>query len=189
MSKTAKPPAPAPPETEAKPANGLVRLLIVLAFIFVVVAAECLAAYFLLPSASEVAGAAEEKLAKKDQSDTKHEPEEIAEPEETPTTEVDLGVYNISSHQPAAGTTLRIDFKLVGTVNVADKKAFDELLENNKNRLRDRIIFEIRNAEVADLSDPGLGLIKRRILERVNALLGRPLLRGVVFSDFSFAGA
>ena len=40
--------------------------------------------------------------------------------------------------------------------------------------------------EPADLADPGLGLIKRRILEKSNALLGKPLLRAVVFSEFSY---
>src|SRR5436853_128840 len=40
--------------------------------------------------------------------------------------------------------------------------------------------------EVTDLTDAGLGLIKRRILETTNKTLGKPLLQGVVFSEFSF---
>ena len=42
------------------------------------------------------------------------------------------------------------------------------------------------NCQIEDLTDPGLGLLKRRILAKSNDLLGKPLLRSVVFSDFSF---
>ena len=36
-----------------------------------------------------------------------------------------------------------------------------------------------------DLADPSLGLIKRQILAKTNSLLGEPLLKEVVFSDFA----
>lgn len=48
------------------------------------------------------------------------------------------------------------------------------------------MIVEIRNCEVGDLEDAGLGLIKRRFLEKSNALLGKPLLRSVIFADYTF---
>ena len=41
-------------------------------------------------------------------------------------------------------------------------------------------------AKLSDLEDAGLGLIKRRILEKSNALFGKPLLRSVVFADYTF---
>ena len=44
----------------------------------------------------------------------------------------------------------------------------------------------VRSAEITDLTDAGLGLIKRRILETTNKALGKPLLQGVMFSEFSF---
>ena len=44
----------------------------------------------------------------------------------------------------------------------------------------------IGSAHQFDLTDAGLGLIKRRILETTNKTLGKPLLKGVVFSEFSF---
>ena len=44
----------------------------------------------------------------------------------------------------------------------------------------------MRSAELTDLTDAGLGLLKRRIQEKSNQTLGKPLLRAVVFSDFSF---
>ena len=56
----------------------------------------------------------------------------------------------------------------------------------NKHRIRENVIIIIRSAEVTDLTDAGLGLIKRRILETTNKTLGKPLLQEVVFSEFSF---
>jgi len=39
---------------------------------------------------------------------------------------------------------------------------------------------------VTDLTDAGLGLLKRKILEKSNRILGRPLLQTIIFSEFSF---
>jgi flagellar FliL protein len=44
----------------------------------------------------------------------------------------------------------------------------------------------VRSADGTDLADAGLGLIKRQILEKTNALLGKALLRAIVVSDFSY---
>ena len=47
------------------------------------------------------------------------------------------------------------------------------------------MIVIIRNAQMSDLADPGLGLIKRQILAKTNSLLGEPLMKEVLFSDFA----
>ena len=76
----------------------------------------------------------------------------------------------------------------MGKLSVLDKHG-DELarrLEEHKHQVRDNIIVIIRSAEITDLTDAGLGLIKRRILETTNKTLGKPLLQGIMFSDFSF---
>lgn len=100
--------------------------------------------------------------------------------------EVDLGKYALMVHKPAADVMLKVNFQLIGVVLGANEDALKELLAKNQHRMRDRIIFEIRNSEVADLTDPGLGLIKRRILAKSNELLGESLLEEVVFSEFSY---
>ena len=82
--------------------------------------------------------------------------------------------------------TLRVNFHLIGTVPEEEHDEFEDLLEKNQHRLRDQAIFEIRNCQIEDLTDPGLALLKRRILAKSNDLLGKPLLHSVVFSDFSF---
>lgn len=156
--------------------------ILVAGFIGGVILVECLLAYLLVPGPADLAqppaAPAEEKKDEKKEEEKKDEGPKLAE--------VDLGTYGLSIHQPGEGTTLRVDFHLVGTVEEPNAAKLKELFERNKHRFRERILFEIRNSEVTDLTDPGLGLIKRRILEKSNALFGEPLLQAVVFSDYSF---
>ena len=56
----------------------------------------------------------------------------------------------------------------------------------NENQLRDKIITEIRNSEVTDLEDPALVLIKQKFLKISNGVLGKPLLRKIIFSEYKF---
>ena len=136
---------------------------------------------------------------------------EHAKPEEqaAPKREVDLGKFSITSFQPASNTTLLIDFHMCGTVAIdaaatkADEAGhghggghghgeatpaddeFSRLYDKHKHRLRDQVIVIVRSAEITDFADPSLGLIRRKILEKSNRLLGKPLLEEVIFSDFS----
>ena len=66
------------------------------------------------------------------------------------------------------------------------KKLFAGLFEAKKQRFRDQVIATIRSADMADFTEAGLGLIKRRILETTNRTIGKPCLEAVLFSDFSF---
>jgi flagellar FliL protein len=100
--------------------------------------------------------------------------------------EVPLGQYSVTVSRPNASTSLRVDFELVGTVLEEEAAEMSSLFDRHVHRFRDQILYEIRNSEPADLADPGLGLIKRRILEKSNALFGKPILRSVVFSQFSY---
>jgi len=59
-------------------------------------------------------------------------------------------------------------------------------LERVENRLRDKVIFEIRNSNLNDLTDPGLALIKRRILEKSNQLMSKPIIQSIIIPEFSF---
>ncbi|MGV3605094.1 MAG: flagellar basal body-associated FliL family protein [Planctomycetaceae bacterium] len=100
--------------------------------------------------------------------------------------EMDLGKYNIMVYHPAQNMTLKINFHLIGTVTEGEETDASTLFTHVEHRLRDQIIFEIRNSTPADLTDPGLGLIKRKILAKTNELLGQPLLQNIVFSDFTY---
>ena len=194
--------------TEAPKKKGLSGKLKIGIVLAVVVGAQCVLAWLLLPS-----GTAEETdphHASKSPSGVHLDP--TLDDPHAERREVDLGRFSITSIDPASNSTLLIDFHLYGAViaepeehateeaegdghggghgkktegEPEDNSRFGKLLKKNKHRFRDQVIVVIRNAQMSDLSDPALGLIKRQILAKTNSLLGEPLLKEVVFSDFA----
>lgn len=169
----------------AQSARRLLARLKAAVIVLAIVLVECTAAYFFMPSAETASAAAEEKLAA-EAAPAEELAGEVPVAEEKPQTEVELGHFSVTSYQPTTNTTLRIDFQLYGTVLQSDLSEFNRLQGDAKHRVRDQVIVIIRSAELPDLADAGLGLIKRKILERINRTLGKPLLQEVIFSDFSF---
>lgn len=179
----------------------MIKPILVGTFVGVVILSECLFAYFLIPSTADV-----EKWAKQSTAQTArpaatgHDGHagqsghgtgtghggEAAVAHAADEIEVELGKFNVIIHQPAANLTMRVNFHLIGTLPTENEKEFEELLLHNEHRLRDQVIFEIRNSRVEDLTDPGLALLKRKILAKSNELLGKPILHTVLFSDFSY---
>jgi flagellar FliL protein len=100
--------------------------------------------------------------------------------------EVDLGEFALTTFQPTSNTTLRIDFHLYGAVDKAQFEDFSVLYEEKRHRFRDQVLAIFRKSEITDLTDAGLGLIKRKILAKTKTLFGRDCLREIIFSDFSF---
>jgi len=144
--------------------------------ILATILAECGLVYFFLPSAADVQAAAEQKIAEED----------AVESEKMEVDEVDLGTFSISLTPPNATATLRIDFHLFGTVGSADQSELETLHAERIHRFRDIVITEILMSDRDDLVNSRLGLIKRRILEKSNSLLGKPLLKSVLLSNYSF---
>jgi flagellar FliL protein len=170
----------------------LVRITVVL-FLLAVIGSECLIASLWLPATSEAtpvsAGQPGPKAAPLAHGSDDHAPAgEPADAKQNPLdqVEVDLEQFSVTAHQPTSSTTIRIDFHLFGVVLPADKAEFEKLLKANHHRFREQVLVTLRSAEGSDLADAGLGLIKRQILEKTNTLLGKPLLRAVIVSDFSY---
>ena len=185
--------APAPaaaPEAQGEKKGGWFWKLIVLGLIAAVIGAECLFAYVYVSIATDKAASGEDGHAKHvahgktDEHGEHGEEGQDASGGEGGEREIDLGEFSLTAFQPASNTTLLIDFHLYGTIMGEEEHGFAEHYESNKHRIRDQVITTIRSAELADLTDPGLGLIKRQILEKTNRALGKPLLHGIVFSDF-----
>ncbi len=116
----------------------------------------------------------------------KGEAEPAGEGEGDGTVEIDLREYSVTVFQAASNSTMRIDFHLYGIVAKEKEPRFKQLLEKNQARLREQVVQTIRGAQLADLNDdPSLGLIKRTILAKVNTILGEPLLKDLIISDFA----
>lgn len=102
------------------------------------------------------------------------------------TKELSLGNYHIVSFNPKTRTTLSVDFELFGVVLAEEEHEFTELFLVHEKRINEQVTIAFRGMELADFTDPGLGLIKRVILEKTNRALGKPLIREVVVCHFSF---
>ncbi|HEY4235576.1 MAG TPA: flagellar basal body-associated FliL family protein [Lacipirellulaceae bacterium] len=168
---------------------GLFPLIKAVAFISVLVAVEVVAASMFIPSAQDTERLAKQYVAAT-QGQTAPSGGETAVATEAAAqgevNEVELGTFNVTHFNPTANATLSIDFELFGAVLATDEKEFHTLLDKNKVRVREQVIMTLHAAEAKDLSDAGLGLLKRQILEKTNRALGQPLIKEVLFSKFNF---
>ncbi len=174
-------------ESEApKQKSPMVTVAKIGAFVVVILTVEALIAFLFVPSADSVAAVAEAKYS----TDGEAADDPVAkldnEAADGPTVEVDLEEYSVTAYQPLSNTTLRIDFHLYGTVAESDQEEFNQLFTENKHRIREQVIVTIRSSEITDLTDAGLGLIKRKIHDKINRTTGKPLLKSVIVGDFSF---
>ena len=180
-----------------QPSQGGGQRLKLVGFVLGLIAVEAIAAYFILPSSTQAnatvdkgAAAQQKQVAAKvagvAAENTPDPTEGLGSPTGTNDIEVDLGEFSVTAFQPTTQTAMRIDFHLWGTLDQSQEQEFKAAWAKNTNRLRDQIIVIVRSAEISDLTDAGLGLIKRRILEKTNHTLGKPFLKSIVFSEFSF---
>jgi flagellar basal body-associated protein FliL len=178
------------------------------ALVVLIIVLECVMAYLYLPGGNSAANAEANKEAAAHVS--KKSEKETAADQHVQLREVDLGKFSLTAFETSSNTTLLIEFHLFGSV-VADHSekevkggaqheghggkagdvvddddtTFSKLFKQNKNRFRDQVIVIIRNAQMSDLTDPGLKLIRSQILAKTNSLLGDPLLKEVLFGDFA----
>ena len=174
-------------EQEAAPrsSGGLMGKLIMTGFMGAVILTECLIAYFWIPSADDIAALAHKKMTDS-MYKLKIEKDESGLIDQKKFAEFDLGDFSITSHQAATNSAFRVDFKLFGTVDLENEEELETQFKQIEQRFREQVIFEIRNSDATDLDDPGLGLIKRRILERVNRLFGETLIETLGVSNYSW---
>lgn len=175
-------------ENAAPHRRGLFRLIKVVAFVSVVVIVEIVVAAIIAPTAQETERLAKELAAASHghEAGSDDHSEEHAHGSSHDLREVALGTFNVTRFNPASNTTLAIDFELYGTVLADDVGEFEHLYENSKARIREQVTMTLHGADSSNLTDAGLGLIKRQILEKTNRALGEPMLKEVLFSKFNF---
>jgi flagellar basal body-associated protein FliL len=182
-------------ENQAEPAKprgrGMYRLIKAVAFVSVIVLVEIVVASMIAPTAQETERLAQELAAAShgeatDEHGGHDKHADRAAHNSHDLREVELGSFNVTRFNPATNTTLAIDFELFGTVLAGDVTDFGHHFENSKARIREQVTMTLHGAESGSLTDAGLGLIKRQILEKTNRALGEPLLKEVLFSKFNF---
>jgi len=170
-------------DADAQPSGpGLMSRLKVLGAVLGIVLVECVLAQLLLPSHSEIEAMERERVGTEQQQPPEDKPLQDGDT----VVEVDIGEFTVAESLPGSNSTVRIDFTLAGTVLAEDVEQFNARKNRNIKRLREQVVIAIRAAEVSDLTDARLALIKRQILEKTNRALGKPLLRSVVIPEFSF---
>lgn len=174
--------AAAAPAKASKP--SMLPKIIVSGFISFVVIAETLIFFFMVPSGDEVAALAESRLIKKLEAHMSAEGEEVVDEDEDKIVEFRLGEYGVSFVPPGADRTYRVEFRLFGTVKSKEKEHVEKLFTERMGRFRHRMILEVRNATLSELTENELGLIQRRIFVTSNEILEEPILLGVGFQDF-----
>ncbi len=165
------------------------RKLIAFAVVLVAVLVNLGLAYAFIPSAEEIE--AQQRInagmkAEKESEEEDNKSAKKADDDAVITVEEPLVEDSISAFQPLSSTTIRVDFKLWGIVAIEDSGEFREQYIKHENRIKEQILFILRSSDIDDLSESGLGLIKRKILDKSNNLLDKPYLRSVHFSSFSF---
>jgi flagellar FliL protein len=173
---TADVPASDTPVSDAKPGASLIGKLLIGGFVSGVILAECAIAYLMIPTPEQVAAVTEERLAErmKETAERVGGDERLPAAEEVLDVEVDLGSYSIT--YPNGSTMLRIEVTLAGTILQDDKSKFDALFKEKERRYSQMVNI---------VNDPNLDLIRRRILEKSNALFGQRILRDVVVSQYT----
>lgn len=178
-------------EAPKRKGRGMFRLIKAVAFISVIVVVQIVVASMLAPSAQDTAKLARDLATASTGQSAEGQEEQGKDAKgkaanEQDLREVELGTYNITRFNPSTNTTLAVDFELFGTVLAEDLAEFQHHLESNNARIKEQITLTMHSAESKDLTDAGLGLIKRQILEKTNRALGQPLLKEVLFSKFNF---
>jgi len=180
-----------PTDAPKRRGRGLLRIVKPVAFVSVIVVVQIVVASMLAPSTKDTEKLAQElAAASSGESTAGHEEaahvEEAEHVEGEELQEVELGSYNVTRFNPGTNTTLAIDFEVFGTVLADDAADFGHHFEKSKARIREQITLTMHGTNSSDLTDAGLGLIKRQILEKTNRALGQPLLKEVLFSKFNF---
>lgn len=173
-----------------KKSSALMRVIKAVVIVSVLIVIEMVAAAMIIPSAEEteelaknLARAADgEALAAKTGDEEKVS---MIAPGEA-TVEIELLTDNITRFDPETDSTLNVQFSVYGVVLAEEQAEFNKHYATNVSRIHEQIMLTLHGARTTDLSNAGLGLIKRQILEKTNRTLGRPLLREVVFTKLNF---
>ena len=165
--------------------SSLMPKILVSGFITTIVVAETFIFFFMVPSADDVAALAEARLMEKLEASMETDGEEKIEDADA-IKEFQLGEYGIAFTPPGTDRNYRVEFVLFGTIKTKDEKRLEELFTERQGRFRHRMMLEIRNATMDELTENQLGLLQRRILATSNEILEEPILLGVGFDRFVF---
>jgi len=164
------------------------NLLIVL-ILFVIALSEMLAAYFfILPSPSKVKGEIETTMNKEANTNTPYKADIPTDIQKEEREEVDLGEFTLIIDD-VASVPFRISIHFFGLVNKKEIEEYNKRYKIHQNRIREAILVIVRSSPHTEITEPSLGVLKNRITVKINDILGMPLIKGVIYTDFAISTA
>jgi hypothetical protein len=98
---------------------------------------------------------------------------------------VELGKFSVRMHRAVPSQTNRVCFTLFATVQSAESKHLEQLLENRQNKVRDQVIVATRLVPAEEYDDAELTKFRRRILLRLRRTMPELMIEDVYVSDFN----
>jgi hypothetical protein len=173
-------------EATAAPKKSMMPKLMVGGFVSMVVIAETLIFFLMVPSADDVAALAEHRLRERLEEKMKAADKDVVDDSQS-IEEFRFGdPFSLTFIPNGTESNYRADFILFATVKKKDLSRLEELYKTHENRFRHRVALEIRNATIDEMKDSQLGLIQRRVLATTNEILEEPIVLGVGFRDYQF---
>lgn len=170
-------------ETPSPPKKSMMPKLMIGGFIALIVIAESMIFFLMVPSADDVAKLAEQRLRDRLEEKMKSHDEEVVDDSHS-IEEFSLGDFSLNFTPGGTESNYRIEFGLFGTVKKKDLSKVEELYKKREGRFQNRLMLEIRNATIDELTESQLGLIQRRILATTNEILEEPIILGVGFKHY-----
>ncbi len=100
--------------------------------------------------------------------------------------EILVGEFSTTNDYASAGESIHLRFKLYATVVKTEAAEIKESVETVHNaRIRAAVIEVCRGASLDDLEDPELGVMRRKIRERINRMLGRTAVSEIYITDYT----
>lgn len=106
-----------------------------------------------------------------------------AERELTPEAEVALGTFCYHGDRVEGGRVTQVDFSLYLALANPGDRADWKLVAAHKYRLQEGVEELLRRAHAADFEDPVLRELKRRLRQRIEETLGRPVVADVMVTN------
>jgi hypothetical protein len=97
--------------------------------------------------------------------------------------ELDLGKFDVTKRRETS--ILYIRFHLYAVIPDTLIPQFEELQQTHGERMRQTVRETAQSCDLDQLNDPSLGWLKSELISALNDVIQTPLVRDVVFSDFS----
>jgi len=171
----------APQHKKSMITSNLLAVLILL----VIALAELLVAFvFVIPSPATVKAEVDVSLKNNAKINAPYNPVADESMQDEEREEFDLGTFTFTEGD-LSNMPFRLSVQFFGLVNKKDRDEYNKRYEIHRNRVRNAILVILRSSSQSEITDPSLGLVKNKILVKVNEILGMPLVKGIIYTEIA----